>query len=120
MEKVYDLEERTFIFAREVRLQTKELAKSFSSQDDVRQVLRSSGSIGANYNEANGSFSKKDFQFRVKICRKEAKESTYWLRLLSETTEGVDHEVWLKLIQESIELKKIFSAILEKTKQASE
>ena len=84
-EKIYDLEERTFQFAKSVRLMVKTLPKSQTNIEDVRQLVRSSGSVGANYIEANESLSKKDFLMRVKISRKEAKESAYWLRLLSET-----------------------------------
>ena len=82
---VYDLEERTFQFAKNVRLLIKKLPKSTANIEDGKQVIRSSGSTGANYIEANESFSKKDFVFRIKICRKEAKESAYFLRLILET-----------------------------------
>ena len=81
----YDLEERTFQFAKSVRLFTKTLPKTISNVEDGKQVIRSSGSVGANYREANESLSKKDFLMRVKISRKEAKESAYWLRLIHET-----------------------------------
>ena len=77
----------------------------------VHQVL-----LGANYIEANESLSKKDFVFRVKISRKEAKESIYWLRLINETNKLNNQKIVDKLIQESIELKKILSAIIEKSK----
>lgn len=118
----YDLEERTFQFAKEVRLFVRKLEKTIANFEDTKQVVRSSGSIGSNYIEANESLSKKDFIFRVKISRKEAKESTYWLRLISETNHFNDKsdlqtkELTQKLIQESIELKKILSAIIEKSK----
>ena len=82
---LYDLEERTFQFAKAVRLFVKTLPKTISNSEDTRQVIRSSGSVGANYREANESLSKKDFLMRIKICRKEAKESSYWLRLIYET-----------------------------------
>jgi len=80
--KVYDLEERTFQFAKEVRIFIKTLVKTIANIEDAKQVVRSSGSIGSNYIEANESLSKKDFVFRIKISRKEAKESIYWLRLI--------------------------------------
>jgi four helix bundle protein len=83
--KNYDLEERTFQFAKSVRLFVKTLEKNIASIEDSKQLIRSSGSIGANYIEANESLSKKDFIFRIKISRKEAKESIYWLRLINET-----------------------------------
>jgi len=116
MKKPYDLEERTFQFAKEVRLFIKTLDKTIANIEDGKQVVRSSGSIGSNYIEANESLSKKDFIFRVKISRKEAKESVYWLRLIRETNELSDKKLASKLIQESTELKKILSSIIEKSK----
>ena len=77
-------------------------------------MVRSAGSIGANYIEANESLGRKDFIMRIKICRKEAKESCYWLRLVSCNNDL--EEKRKDLIQESTELTKIFGAIVEKTK----
>ncbi|PCJ27176.1 MAG: four helix bundle protein [Flavobacteriales bacterium] len=114
--KPYDLEERTFQFAKDVRVFIKTLEKTIANIEDAKQVVRSSGSVGANYIEANESFSKKDFIFRIKISRKEAKESVYWLRLINETNELSNSKMAEELIQESTELKKILSAILEKSK----
>ena len=85
--KPFDLEERTFQFAKEVRLLIKTLEKTISNLEDSRQLIRSSGSVGANYIEANEALSKKDFAFKAKISRKEAKESAYWLRLIIESNE---------------------------------
>ena len=76
-----DLEERTARFAKNVRAFVRKLPKSVIYIEDGRQVVRSSGSVGANYIEANESLSKKDFVMRAKICRKEAKESRYWLQM---------------------------------------
>ncbi len=112
--KQYDLEERTFLFARNVAIYCKELPFSISNKEYIKQVVRSSGSIGANYIEANECLSKKDFNMRIKICRKEAKETVYWLRILAETNENNQKNPIL--LKESIELKKIFSSIVEKTK----
>ena len=116
---IYDLEERTFsryIGTKKVRLFVKKLPKTTANFEDGKQVIKSFGSTGANYIEANEALSKKDFLMRVKISRKEAKETTYWLRLINETNE-LENKIELeKLIQESIELKKIFSAIIEKSK----
>ena len=75
--KKYDLEERTFLFAVKVRALIKDLKKTLSNLEDGKQVIRSSGSVAANYIEANESLSKKDFIMRIKISRKEAKESRY-------------------------------------------
>lgn len=116
MSKTYDLEERTFQFAKNVRLFLKTVYKTIANVEDGKQVIRSSGSVGANYIEANEALSKKDFVYRIKICRKEAKESTYWLKLINETNKINNKQSIEKLIQESIELKKILSAIIEKSK----
>ena len=115
-DKPYDLEERTFLFAKEVRIAIKSLPMSTANFEDIKQIVRSSGSVGANYIEANESLGKKDFLMRIKISRKEAKESSYWLRLINETNENINKQLVEKLIQESTELKKIFSAIIEKSK----
>ncbi len=80
--KPYDLEERTFQFARASRAFVKLVPRTVANVEDVRQVIRASGSIGANYIEANEAIGKKDFVMKVKICRREAKESGYWLRLM--------------------------------------
>lgn len=82
----------------------------------VKQVVKSSGLVGANYIEVNEALSKKDFLFRVRISRKEAKGSTYWLRLINEANELINKNDFEKLIKESIELKKILSAIIEMSK----
>jgi len=113
---IYDLEERTFQFAKDVRIFLKSLSKSISNIEDGKQLIRSSGSIGANYIEANESLSKKDFLMRVKISRKEAKESIYWLRLLSEINSDEFNMESNRLITEAIELKKILSLIIEKSR----
>lgn len=114
--KPYDLEERTFQFAKRIRLFVKSLEKTIANFEEIKQVVRSSGSVGANYIEANESLSKKDFVFRIKISRKEAKETIYWLKLINETNELANKKIAEELIQESTELKKIFSSITEKSK----
>jgi four helix bundle protein len=113
----YDLEERTFIFAREVRRTLKKIGKNIYNEDDIRQLIRASGSVGANYIEANESLSKKDFNYRVKVCRKEAKECSFWIRLFQDTefTQEIADKLH-SLNNESIELKKIFSSLCEKSK----
>ena len=113
---VYDLEERTYIFAKDVRMFIKTLPYSIANAEDSKQVVRSSGSVGANYREANESLSKKDFVLRVKISRKEAKESSYWLRLILETNDLKNRDEAERLVNESIELKKILSSIIGKSK----
>ncbi len=113
---VYDLEERTYQFAKAVRLFVKTLPKTIAIIEDGKQLIKASGSVGANYIEANESLSKKDFSMRIKISRKEAKESAYWLRLINETNKLKNADEAPSLIQEANELKKIFSSILVKSK----
>jgi four helix bundle protein len=114
--KPYDLEERTFQFAKAVRLFVKTLPKTIANIEDGKQLVKASGSVGANYREANESLSKKDFLMRIKISRKEAKESAYWLRLIHETNNLKNSNDAQSLMREAIELKKILSSILEKSK----
>ncbi|NOY58746.1 MAG: four helix bundle protein [Calditrichaeota bacterium] len=113
---VYDLEERTFQFAKSVRLFVKTLPKTIANIEDGKQLIRSSGSVGANYREANEALGKKDFLMRIKISRKEAKESAYWIRLIYETNNLKNLGETKRLLQEAIELKKILSSILLKSK----
>jgi len=114
--RIYDLEERTFEFAKSVRLFVKTLPKSIGNIEDCKRLIKSSGSVGANYREANEALSKKDFVFRIKISRKEAKESIYWLRLIDESNRLPNSEEAEGLIQEANELKKILSSIVQKSK----
>ena len=92
----------------------KNYQKNIANFEIIKQLIRSAGSIGANYIETNESLSKKDFVLRIKICRKEAKETIYWLKLLV-ILEGKEEER-RKLIQEATELMKIFGSIIEKCK----
>ena len=113
--KIYDLEERTYQFALNCRDFIKKLPKAISNIEYGKQLIRSSGSQAANYIEANESLSKKDFAHRVKICRKETKESCLWLRLCDlQNLEDLERER-NELFQEAVELRKIFSAILSKS-----
>jgi len=113
---VYDLVERTFQFAKRIRKWIKKLPHSVANLEDSKQLVRASGSVGANYIEANEALSKKDFIFRLRICRKEAKESAYWIRLIMESNEVIpDEKEGKALYQESVELKKIFSSIISKS-----
>ena len=68
--KKYDLEERTLQFAIDCRLFLKKVPKTISNSEDGKQLVRSSGSVGANYIEANEALNKKDFNYRIKISRK--------------------------------------------------
>ncbi|NMB57133.1 four helix bundle protein [Candidatus Beckwithbacteria bacterium] len=112
--KRYDLEERTFLFAKDIRDFLKKLKKDIINLEDIKQLLRSSGSIGANYIEANEAFSKKDFIHRIKISRKEAKETIFWLNLL-DCKEDCLKERKEQLVKEATELMMIFGSIIRKT-----
>ena len=109
--KKYDLEDRTLAFAKDTIRFVNKVPRTLPNIEIAKQLRRSSGSVGANSIEANESLGKKDFAMRIKICRKEAKESRYWLQLL----DCADDLNVLRghLIQESTELIKIFGAILE-------
>lgn len=113
--KQYDLEDRTFEFAANARKFVQRLPRTLSNAEDAKQLVRASGSVAANYIEANESLSKKDFVLRIKICRKEAKESRLWLRLLDTGGNGQADDQRQALMQESGELIRIFSAILTKS-----
>ncbi len=113
--KIYDLEERTFQFTKRVIEFCKKLPRTIENRELISQEVRASGSVGANYIEANESLSKKDFKMRIKICRKESKESRYWLRLIVETNKLTDDSEGKFLIQESSEFIKIFNSILIKS-----
>jgi len=112
--KPYDLEERTFEFARRVRALVRGLPKTLCNIEDARQLVKASGSVGANYIEAIECLGDKDRLLHLRITRKEAKESRYWLRLLytlPSTPAETERNV---LVQEATELMRIFGAIIRK------
>jgi len=112
--KQFDLEDRTLKFAKDVRTFVKKLPKTIGNFEDGKQVIRSSGSIGANYIEANEALSKKDFVMRIKIARKETKESRYWLQLVDIGSQIDIERERKRLLQEAQELENILGAILRK------
>ena len=91
--KPRDLDDRTFLFAESVRAFVKQLPRTISNTEDVRQLVRASGSVAGNWIEADEALSRKDFLMRVKICRKKAKESRLFLRLIDA---GLSKENWAK------------------------
>jgi four helix bundle protein len=107
-------EERTFRFAELVRAFVKQLPRTISNTEDVRQLVRASGSVAANWIEADEALSKKDFLMRVKICRKEAKESRLFLRLIDIGLTRTTVAARDKLAEEARELTLIFSSIISK------
>ncbi|MDD3498713.1 MAG: four helix bundle protein [Candidatus Moranbacteria bacterium] len=108
--KKYDLEERTAVFGENVI----ELCKIIPHTDItiviIRQLIRAATSIGANYMEANGASSKKDFRNKIFICKKEAQESKHWLRMLAKAHDNKKDEI-NELWQEAKELSMIFHKI---------
>jgi len=115
LNKPFNLEERTYLFASEVSKAIRSLPYNLQNSEDGKQLIRSSGSVAANYIEANENLSGKDFIFRIKICRKEAKESVLWLKLLVENNPTVNG--FKDLIDEATELKLIFNSIVKKRNQ---
>ena len=113
--KQYDLEDRTLAFAKRVRAFVKRIPRTIANIEDSKQLIKASGSVGANYLEANEALSKKDFVMRIKICRKESKESQYWLKLIDTHEEMEQENERNVLIQEATELMKIFGGVLQKT-----
>ena len=111
--KPRDLEERTFLFAQSIRAFIKTLPRTVGNMEDGRQLVRASGSVAANWIEADEALSKKDFLMRAKICRKEAKESRLFLRLIEVGSDGVNRRDALAI--EARELTLIFSAIISKS-----
>ncbi len=111
----YDLEERTLKFAQDVRIFVKDVHKSIVNFDDLKQIIRASGSVGANYIEANEALSKKDFIHRIKICRKESKECTYWFKVIDIGNDAILNDRKNKLQNEAFELMLIFGAIIQKS-----
>ena len=110
--KPYDLEDRTAKFAKLSREFVKKLPRTIGNIEDAKQFIRASGSIGANYIEANEAIGKKDFVMKVKICRREAKESGYWLGLVDCGNQL--EAARIDLLKEAKELTKIFGAIVRK------
>jgi four helix bundle protein len=92
------------------------MPKTLANQEDCRQLVKASGSTGANYIEANEALSKKDFVMRIKISRKESKESRFWLKLVDTHNDAELEKERMELITESTEPMKIFGSILQKSK----
>lgn len=112
--KKYDLEERTALFAERIRDFCLRLPKNAANGEYISQLIRAGSSPGANYIEANESIWDKDFKMKIKTCRRESKESSYWLRLVitDGSKEMEDERSYLR--QEAKEFVLIFTAILRK------
>jgi len=109
----FDLEERTSIFGEKIINFCQKTRINLIIEPLIKQLIRSATSIGANYMEANGSDSKKDFKNKISICKKEAKETTYWIRMLSNTLPNKKQELRIYWT-EARELSLIFAAIINK------
>lgn len=109
----FDLEERTAKFGEAIISFCKDLKINLVVEPLIKQLIRSATSIGANYMKANGSDSKKDFRNKISICKKEAKETTHWLRMLSVAIPNQKDKL-RKYWKEGHELALIFAAINKK------
>lgn len=107
----YNLEDRTVKFSENVIVFLRKIKKDNLMMPLVNQLIRSATSIGANYCEANGASSKKDFKNKIYICKKEAKETKYWLQLIGKASSDETEEC-RKLWKEAQELTMIFSKIV--------
>lgn len=116
--KAYDLEERTAVFGENIIDLMKKIPKDLINQRLIPQLVASGGSLGANYCEANEAESKKDFQHKIGICKKETKETKHWLRLLARANPDFSEE-FRKLWQEAQELNLILAAIVRNSKTNS-
>ena len=117
IKKVYDLEERTALFGEEIIDFAKTLPHDRISNELVKQFIRSGTSIGANYMEADGAESKKDFRHKIALCKKEAKETKHWLRMIGKANPDRKQEC-KNLWQEAQELILIFSTIINTSRKA--
>jgi len=108
-----ELENRTTEFAKRIIRLCKELPKDRINNPLVNQIVRSAGSVGANYREANEALGKKDFAHRLRIARKEAKETQHWLELIEEANPEVSERM-KSLFKETQEIRNILSAIIDK------
>ncbi|MDD5568388.1 MAG: four helix bundle protein [Candidatus Omnitrophica bacterium] len=110
--KKYDLEDRTLLFAKACIDLCKIFIRNTINIELISQLIRSSSSVGANYREANDSTTKKDFYHRIGICRREAKESKYWLELLLHSNKNISNSIE-PLIDEALQLARIFASIVK-------
>ncbi len=110
-DKIYDLEERTAKFGENIIEFAKVLERNEINRPLISQIVRSGTSIGANYMEADGAESKKDFQYKIALCKRESKETKHWLRMIAKANPNKNTEC-RRLSQEAQELTLIFSSIL--------
>ncbi len=115
----YDLIERTAKFGEDVIEFANTLPRNEINRPLISQIVRSGTSVGANYMEADGAVSRKDFENKIGICRKESKESMHWLRMIAKANSN-NKDKCRKLYKEAQELVWIFSSIINKSKKNNE
>ena len=111
----FDLDERTIALSKRCLELCKSMKTDMVNSELIRQLVRSASSVGANYREAHESISKKDFHHRISICRREAKETWYWLELLLYSNSQLSEKIE-PLLDESRQLTKIFATINAKNR----
>jgi four helix bundle protein len=111
--KIYDLEERTARFGEAIILFVKRIPHNVVTNPLIGQLVRAATSVGANYCEADDAVSKKDFRHRISICKKEARESKYWLRMIAAAEDSAKRDARVHW-QEAKELHLIFASIWRK------
>ncbi len=114
--KVYDLEERTACFGERVVSFARRIPESSITRSLINQLIRAATSVGANYCEADDAFSKREFIYKIATCRKEAKETKYWLRMVIIACPKLIDEAQQHK-REAQELNLIFSSIVNKAKK---
>ena len=112
VKKKYDLEERTLRFSKNCIDLCNTFTKNIVNTQLISQLIRAACSVGANYREANDTTTKKDFYHRIGICRREAKESKYWLELIMHANQKFSAKVE-PLVDEALQLARIFSSIVQ-------
>ncbi len=115
--KVYDLEDRTGRFGEAVVVFAKRIPVSLVTEPLIPQLVRAGTSVGANYCEADNAGSKKEFQYRISICKRESREAKHWLRMIAAAVPELKEEA-RRLWREAQELNLIFSAIYRSKKNA--
>ena len=114
--KIYDLEERTAKFGEDIIDFTKELPKNIITVEIIKQLIKAGTSVGSNYCEADCAETKKDFEHKIGICKKESREAKHWLRMIAKAVPEKAIKA-RKLWQEANELNLIFIAIVKKSRK---
>ena len=110
----HPLEERCHQFGKRIRSYCRKLKKDLANIEDIKQLVKASGSVGANYIEANENVGKGDLKYRIKVCRKESKESMHFLGFIELFGNEDLEKERNALIDEATQLRKIFSSMIKK------